>query len=280
MIENHLHAPHSIVEPGVTGLVFDIKRYALHDGPGIRTTVFFKGCALRCWWCHNPESQLPHPERSTKQLHLGETCLTEDVSIGREMSATEVLAEIERDRVFYDESGGGATFSGGEPLIQPEFLKQLLLETERQGIHRTLDTCGYAPQSTLADAAPLVDLFLYDLKLIDEQAHRQYTGVSNRLILDNLEYLLRAKAEIVIRLPLIPGITDTVENLESLRSFLDDRPALTRLDILPYHQTARTKYERLGRENRARTISPPSARALAQVQKFFESNDRTVRIGG
>ena len=279
MIENHLHAPR-IAEPGVTGLIFDIKRYALHDGPGIRTTVFFKGCALRCWWCHNPESQLPHPERSKKQLHLGEVCLTEDVSIGREMSATEVLAEIERDRVFYDESGGGATFSGGEPLIQPEFLKQLLVKTERQGIHRTLDTCGYAPQSTFADAVPHVDLFLYDLKLIDEQAHKQYTGVSNRLILDNLEYLLREKAEIVIRLPLIPGITDTVENLESLRSFLDDRPALTRLDILPYHPTARTKYERLGRENRARTISPPSARALAQIQKFFESNDRTVRIGG
>ncbi len=280
MMQNPLQAPPRIAEPGVTGLVFDIKRYALHDGPGIRTTVFLKGCALRCWWCHNPESQLPHQELSTKQLHLGEFCLTEDVSIGREMSASDVLAEVERDRVFYDESGGGVTFSGGEPLIQPEFLKQLLIETERRGIHRALDTCGFAPQSTLADVAEHVDLFLYDLKLMDEQAHKQYTGVSNQLILDNLEYLLRSGANIVIRFPLIPGITDSAQNLESLRSFLDERPALSRLDILPYHQTARTKYDRLNRENRARDISPPPAGAMKQVKNFFERNDRIVRIGG
>ena len=280
MNETQVHAPSGISQPAITGLVFDIKRYALHDGPGIRTTVFLKGCALRCWWCHNPESQIPQPEHSTKQLHLGDTCLTEDISIGREMTAPEVISEIERDTVFYDESGGGVTFSGGEPLIQPEFLNELLVETERLCIHRTLDTCGHAPQSTLAGLARHVDLFLYDLKLIDDHAHREYTGVSNRLILDNLEYLRQSKARIIIRFPLIPTITDSEKNLSALRSYLDARPDLGQLDILPYHQTARTKYERLGRENRAGTVAPPSAGDLERVKQYFERNDRIVRIGG
>jgi len=280
MNETQPHAPANITQPAKTGLVFDIKRYALHDGPGIRTTVFLKGCALRCWWCHNPESQIPHPERSTRELRLGDACLSEDISIGREMTASEVISEIERDTVFYDESGGGVTFSGGEPLIQPEFLGELLIGTKRLGIHRTLDTCGHAPRSTLAGLARDVDLFLYDLKLIDDHAHREYTGVSNRLVLDNLEYLRQSKARIIIRFPLIPTITDSEQNLSALRSYLDARPDLGQLDILPYHETARTKYERLGRENRADSVAPPSTRDLDRVKQYFERGDRIVRIGG
>ena len=280
MIESRIQPPYSTAKSGTAGLVFDIKRYALHDGPGIRTTVFLKGCALRCWWCHNPESQLPNAQIQKKQLPLENTCLTEEVTLGREMSANEIFAEIERDRVFYDESGGGVTFSGGEPLLQADFLKDLLIESGRRGIHRALDTCGYAPEAVVAAVAPHSDLFLFDLKLMDEDAHKRYTGVSNRLILANLDSLLQLDAQIVIRFPLIPGITDTQGNLQSLRSFMNDRPALSRIDILPYHRSAKSKYERLGREDHLRGVPTPSDQDLMEMRDFFQNSSRIVRIGG
>lgn len=267
-------------EAPVTGLVFDIKRYALHDGPGIRTTVFLKGCALRCWWCHNPESQLSRPEQQEKELRLDTACLTEVVTLGKNMSAAEVMTEVIRDKVFYEESGGGVTFSGGEPLLQSDFLTDLLLESGRQGIHRVLDTCGYAPRAGLSQVVSNVEVFLYDLKIMNDRDHRQYTGVSNSLVLSNLEYLLKEQADIIIRFPLIPGLTDTDKNLESLRAYLDERPALSRMDILPYHEIARSKYERLGRSYPARAVAPPSEEAVKRVQTFFENGQRIVRVGG
>ena len=280
MIETQLKASPGATGARVTGLVFDIKRYALHDGPGIRTTVFLKGCALRCWWCHNPESQLPRPERQEKELRLDTACLTEVVTLGKNMTAADVMTEVLPDKVFYEESGGGVTFSGGEPLLQSDFLTDLLLESGRKGIHRVLDTCGYAPRASLSQVVSHVELFLYDLKIMNDHDHRQYTGVSNNLVLSNLEYLLEEHAHIIIRFPLIPGLTDTDRNLESLRTYLDERPALSRIDILPYHQIAKSKYERLGRSYPARAVAPPSNEAVKRVQKFFENGHRIVRVGG
>lgn len=168
----------------VKGTIFDIKKFALHDGPGIRTTIFLKGCPMRCPWCHNPESQNPEPEAMTAtNLPGGNRPVVQEI-VGRQVTVREVMWEIRKDLLFYDESGGGVTFSGGEPLMQPKFLTALLTASKRSGIRTALDTTGYAPWIELENILPLVDLFLYDLKFIDDSLHQKYTGVSNRLVFE------------------------------------------------------------------------------------------------
>lgn len=292
------------METPPTGTIFDIRKYSVHDGPGIRTTVFLKGCPLRCWWCHNPESQLPQRElifRETRciacrsclercpqsAIHWDTTapvtdsercdlcgeCLeacptgARDIA-GKEMTPAEVMAAVRRDIVFYDESGGGVTFSGGEPMRQPVFLEQLLRACKAEEIHTALDTCGYTPWDALERVQPFVDLFLYDLKLMDDELHRKYTGVSNRVILANLQKLVSAGSRVIVRIPLIPGITDTQENISQIGAFLQSTGGITRVDILPYHNTAVQKYHRLSRDyqlNDARTQSEEQMQCIAQT---------------
>jgi len=237
-----------------TGLVFNIQRFSIHDGPGIRSTVFLKGCPLRCWWCHNPEGQSPQPELSLIQArcvrcgrcqevcpqqaaHAAggnghpraayskctlcgacvEACPTEARQmIGRRMRVEQLVAEVLKDRIFFDESGGGVTFSGGEPLMQPEFLAQVLRACRAEQVHTALDTCGYAERDQLLELAGMCDLVLYDLKCLDDRRHQQQTGVSNQGILDNLEALAEQHANIWIRVPLIPGLNDQPEELEAM----------------------------------------------------------------
>jgi pyruvate formate lyase activating enzyme len=224
-----------------SGLIFDIKKYSIHDGPGIRTTLFLKGCPLACAWCHNPESQSSKPEmifREQRCIRCGvcltacprraitwngdgpltdwaacqpcDACVTACYAearerIGREMTVAQALAEIERDRAFYDESGGGVTFSGGEPLMQSDFLAALLHACKAQDLHTAVDTCGFAAWETLDKVRGEVDLFLYDLKLMDDARHRAFTGVSNAPILANLQALSRLGHNLLIRIPLVPG---------------------------------------------------------------------------
>jgi pyruvate formate lyase activating enzyme len=226
----------------VTGTVFDIKRYAVHDGPGIRTTVFFKGCPLQCWWCHNPEGIDPAPQRI---LESGIGKIQRKRILGEEMTVNRVLREIEKETIFYDESGGGVTFSGGEPLMQPRFLAALARGCRELGIHTALDTCGHAPTALFDEIRADVDVFLYDLKLIDSGLHRKYTGVDNELILENLNRLDEWGEEVIIRFPVIPGITDTPENLRQMGAHLKTLRNRPRIDLLPYHRMARGKYERL-----------------------------------
>jgi pyruvate formate lyase activating enzyme len=299
-----------------TGIIFDIKKFSIHDGPGIRTTVFFKGCPLNCSWCHNPESQGAEPElmvRETRCIRCGtcvvvcthgalswngdrvirdphkctlcgacvETCFAEAREmVGRLMAVEEVLAEIERDVPFYDQSGGGVTFSGGEPLNQPRFLGSLLAACHEREIHTALDTCGYARWELLDHLRRDVDLFLYDLKLMDDAGHRQFTGVPNGLILENLRRLAAHGHRIIVRVPLIPGVNDQAENLHRLGSFVAGLPGVTRVDLLPYHHTASVKYGRLNRDYDLAALCPPSKEDVARAQRVLEEYGLEVKTGG
>jgi pyruvate formate lyase activating enzyme len=289
-----------------TGLIFDIKKYSIHDGPGIRTTVFFKGCPLSCWWCHNPESQARAVEmmvRDKRCIGCGacvETCPQQAITlnghgapvtnwekcdacgdcaavcyaearqqVGRQMSVAEVLADIERDRAFYDESGGGVTFSGGEPLLQPDFLLALLRACRERDIHTALDTCGHARWPALDRVRPYVNLFLYDLKLMDEAKHRQVTGVSNRLILDNLQRLSQAGHAITVRIPVIPGVNDDDDSLRQIAAFLAGLPHLQGVELLPYHRIALDKYVRLNKAYLLDDTQPPPVERMAEIGQMM-----------
>ena len=172
------------------GLIFDIKRFAVHDGPGIRTSVFLKGCPCSCRWCHNPESIKPYPQKISKTISLDGKTFKKEEFIGSSMCVFDVMSEIRKDKIFYDESGGGVTFSGGEPLMQSEFLLELLKECKNENIHTTVDTSGFVNEGKLLEIIDYVDLFLYDLKLINNELHKKYTGVSNKMILQNIQILV------------------------------------------------------------------------------------------
>jgi len=295
-----------------SGIVFDIKKFSLHDGPGIRTTVFFKGCGLRCWWCHNPESQRRQPElllRPERCIRCGAcinecpegaihefvthrehckccgacvtVCMAEAREIvGREMTVEQVMADILTDVVFYDESGGGVTFSGGEPLLQDEFLLDLLRACKAHDLHTAVDTCGFASPEILERVRPYVDLFLYDLKLMDEQRHREVTGVSNALILENLERLAANHHPVVLRVPIIPQINDDEKNLRQLGAFVRTLPAVVRGDLLAYHKLGIEKHERLNSQNPMPETTPPATDEMAAIKSLLESFGLKVTLGG
>jgi pyruvate formate lyase activating enzyme len=299
-----------------SGIIFDIKKFSLHDGPGIRTTIFFKGCGLRCWWCHNPESQHRKPElllRSELCIQCGAcaaecpqgaiqwdgaqfvtdrescdrcgTCVTTCTAdareiVGREMTVEQVIAEVLTDTVFYDESGGGVTFSGGEPLLQDEFLLDLLRVCKDHDLHTAVDTCGFANPETLDRVRPYVDLFLYDLKVMDDARHREVTGASNRLILDNLRRLAEYDHPVVLRVPIIPQINDDEENLRQMGALVNSLPNTTQVDILAYHKLGMDKHERLNRPNPMPETAPPSADEMAGIKGLLESFGLNVTIGG
>lgn len=262
------------------GLVFDIRHFSVHDGPGIRTTVFLKGCPLRCMWCHNPESQSLLPENMRRSRKVGEKSFDFDEMVGREMTPYEVIAELQKDIPIYDESGGGVTFSGGEPMLQFDFLYRVLEECRRMDIRTAIDTCGHAPLEHFRAVEPLANLFLYDLKLIDPAQHKHFTRVDNTLILQNLEALLSRKAKIHIRIPLIPDITDTDENLMGIKNFLQSHSGVERIDLLPYHDIARSKYVRLGRDNPLMPAGEYDSQKLSQIQDLFIDLNIPVTVGG
>lgn len=298
------------------GIIFDLKKFAIHDGPGIRTTVFFKGCPLSCWWCHNPEGQsfeqeLMFEERKCRgcgaclqacaqgAISMADGSLSIDKEsctlcgacveachpealrlIGREVTAEEVMEEIERDRIFYDSSGGGATFSGGEPLSQPEFLHSLLRACKAREIHTTVDTSGYAPWEVLREIAADADLFLYDLKLMDDGEHRKFTGVSNELILENLRLLSEAGGAIIVRVPIVPEVNDDEAAISRIGQFLASLPTSPIVDILPYHRVGTEKYRRLSRLYRLRRSKPLADGELAAIARTLRELRLCVTIGG
>lgn len=305
------------------GTIFDIRKFSINDGPGIRTTVFLKGCPLRCAWCHNPESQsfapeflfwqsrcqqcgecLPHcPHGAILALTGvdGETryrtrrslclhCRTFDCIepcasqarelVGRSASVEEVLAVIERDRHFYEESGGGVTISGGEPLAQPAFTTALLRACRERDLHTALDTCGYAQWSAFEQVIPHTSLFLFDLKHLDDATHRRWTGVSNARILRNLRRLAGLPTQIHLRLPLAPGVNDSAEHLSAVARLAAGYPAIQRIDLLPYHASAAGKYARLDRPYAMPETATPTPAAMQQHAAIFHAHGLTVQVGG
>jgi pyruvate formate lyase activating enzyme len=264
---------------GEKGTIFDIKKYAIHDGPGIRTTVFLKGCPLDCWWCHNPESRAVEIETLTV-ARGGNGKGRRQETVGRVATVAEVLAEIEKDTIFYDQSGGGATLSGGEPMMQPAFTAALLRACREHGITTILDTSGYGPAEDFGKIDGLVDLYLYDLKLMDDQTHVRYTGVSNSTILDNLIMLSDAGKEIIIRIPLVPGITDTRGNIASIIEFLAPLEGIRRISLLPYNRMAEDKCRRFSLANRLGHVEPQTPDTLDKLRAHFESCGYEVSIGG
>ncbi len=286
-----------------TGIVFDIRRYSIHDGPGIRTTVFLKGCVLSCLWCHNPESQASGPELILRdnrcircracvdacpngaiawtdegprtdraKCHGTGRCATACVAearavAGRTMTVEQVMDVVERDRPFYEESGGGLTLSGGEPLVQPYFSAALLKAAKARGIHTVLDTCGQGSWKSLDRLRHDVDLFYYDLKVMDEERHHLCTGVSNRRILANLRALAARGHRIVLRVPVVPGINDDEENLRALRAFAAGLPHVEGVDLLPYHRIGADKYVRMGRTYPLPDTAPPTRQRMAEVAR-------------
>ncbi|WP_224962213.1 glycyl-radical enzyme activating protein [Geomonas subterranea] len=292
-----------------SGIVFNVQRYSLHDGPGIRTTVFLKGCPARCWWCHNPESQTSSPQTAWSQsrciscdacllaCHEGlqpreacracgdcaEACPTGARELlGSEMTAEQVLHNILKDRMFFEDSGGGATFSGGEPLCQPAFLKTLLSACRAQGIHTAVDTAALCPTETLLDLAPLVDLFLFDLKCASDTLHHQGTGVGNGLILDNLEQLGRVHRNIWIRIPVVPGFNDTTEEMDALAGLAARAAGVRQVWLLPYHGSWAAKPARLGASPPAETLAArtPSPQTMQDFARLFTARGLDTQIGG
>jgi glycyl-radical enzyme activating protein len=267
------------------GIVFNIQRFSIHDGPGIRTTVFLKGCPLSCVWCHNPESISPYSEISFNiQLctycgrcaavcpngahvvdssgHLfnrtecnrcgkcADVCHAEAITvIGERMSAHEVIAEVERDIPFYETSGGGMTLSGGEPLLQMEFSRELLMLAKEHGIHTCLDTSGYVQSCLLESIKEHVDLFLFDFKGADPSRHRKHTGVDPALILKNLDLLVKSGNQVILRCPIIPGYTDNEDHFREIAELEMSYPELVEINILGYHELGEGKYDRLGKRS-------------------------------
>lgn len=298
------------------GLIFDIKKYAIHDGPGIRTVVFFKGCPLRCLWCHNPEGQNCQAELVFRQSRcigcdecsrscrreaispVGKSisldrekcvacgvcslaCPSEALSLaGKRMSADEIIKEIEKDAAFYEESKGGVTFSGGEPLFQPVFLSALLDECRERSIHTVVDTCGFAQYGVIDGIRDKVDLFLYDLKIMDDKEHREFTGASNQRVLGNLRKLAEEGSSIVISFPIIPGINDDDENVTRTAEFVSSMPNISQVNLLPYHKAGIEKYKNLGKSYTLGRIEPPSSRKVESVKEKMEAYGLRVGVGG
>jgi pyruvate formate lyase activating enzyme len=263
------------------GIIFDIKRFAVHDGPGIRVTVFLKGCPLWCWWCHNPESISPEMVCVPKYSKLNGKTFVGQETIGREISVDELMVEIRKERVFMEESAGGATFSGGEPLLQHRFLLEMLKACKVEGIHTVVDTSAYSSWETLAKIVPYTDLFLIDLKLMNNKKHLQYTGVPNTVILENIQKLVQGGSNIRIRIPVIPGITDAEENITQSISFLNGLNGnINGVDLLPYHSIASHKYKRLGLDNRMENTPKLNKEDLTGLKQRFEAAGFRVKIGG
>ena len=293
-------------------VIFDIQRYSVHDGPGIRTVVFFKGCPLQCRWCQNPEALRRSPElgffpdrcidsrscegacpegailagvkridrdRCTVCGECVETCYAEALEmIGVEIEEDDLIQEVLRDRSFYEDSGGGVTLSGGEPLLQVDFVEGFCSRCRDEGLSVVIETCGAVPFDSFRRVLPVVDLFLYDVKAIEPSSHATWTGSDNELILSNLEKLARSGVPVIPRIPIIPGHTAVASNLKRIAAHLRGR--FPEVHVLPYHSWGESKRDRIDSPQPALALSPPSGEDMETVRRIFEDEGLSVRVGG
>jgi pyruvate formate lyase activating enzyme len=310
-----LSATGNAAKTDITGCVFNIERFAIRDGPGIRTTVFLKGCPLRCLWCGNPESIMPHPQLFYME-HLCTRCYrcidacpnkantvnaegaieidrslckacgscveacpnkARDIA-GKTMTVEEVLEEVKKDALFYQNSGGGITASGGEPTQQPEFLRELFRRSRQSAIHTCLDTCGLVKPEILRGVLEHTDLVLLDIKHMDPESHKALTGVDNSLILDNARLIAGLGKPMIVRVPLIPGHNDSEQNLKALADFMAEL-GVKRIDLLPYHSLGKDKYTRLGLEYRLSELEPFEPDDVRAIKASLESLGLEVGVG-
>ena len=298
------------------GVVFNIQRYSIQDGPGIRTVVFLKGCTLRCWWCSNPESQRAEPEvghsdslcnrcrlcvsscktgaikvynrgiHINRKLCIGcgtcaEVCPLQAIKVyGQEMTVEEVLQKVEKDRGYYQNSSGGVTASGGEPLFQPDFVADLFKSCQDKGIHTAIDTCGCVDASALEEVLPYTRLVLYDIKHTNPEVHKKVTGRTNAQIIRNFEFIARKGVPLTVRIPLIPGINDSGEEIKSIARIITEYVSEPKVDLMPYHRYGVGKYQMLDRRYKLNKLVPQGEDELERIKRVFKSSGVEPRIVG
>ncbi|WP_312835587.1 trans-4-hydroxy-L-proline dehydratase activase [Sedimentibacter saalensis] len=297
-----------------TANIFNIQKFSVHDGPGIRTTVFFKGCPLKCLWCHNPESQNINTQIlydrdkcvlcgtcekicHKKAIKIENNKLTTDESCdccgqcviyciqgarqiaGKVYTVDDVMKEVLKDRVFYEKSSGGVTLSGGEPLIHIDFVEELLKKLKDNNIHTAVDTCGAVSFENLKRAAKYTDVFLYDIKLMDDEKHVEFIGMSNKLILENIRKLSEIHNNINLRMPIIEGVNGDEEHIIKTIEFIEGLN-ISKVNLLPYHDIAKHKYKKLGKVYEDDRMSKPSDEKMQKFKEMFENKGYKAKIGG
>jgi len=307
-------------ENEIVGMIFNLQKYSLEDGPGIRTTVFMKGCPLCCLWCFNPESQNKESElfyfdekciecdacvkvcpegaiKKIKSKSKGKYKINRDICtkcgkcvevcpsqalqlIGKLVTVNELFNEIEKDKIFYNNSNGGVTISGGEPLAQPIFVEKILKKCQIEGIHTAIETCGFAKKDVLERILKYTDLVLIDIKHINSKIHKKLTGVSNELILNNIKILDKSKVPFILRVPIIPGYNDSKEEIQAMADFIKNLQFLKKICLLPYRQLGETKYKRLGRNYELKGLKTPSFNHLKNIKSMLSMKGLRVQIGG
>lgn len=266
----------------IKGLIFSVKKFSIHDGPGIRVTFFLKGCPLHCNWCHNPEGISPIPETVIQSDRIGEREFKREKTAGKYYSAGDIVEILEKERVFLNQSKGGVTFSGGEPLLQPDFLLEALKACKARGYHTAVDTSGYTSKENLRSVIQYTDLFLLDIKHLDDSRHIESTGVSNSLILDNYKLLIDSGKDIMVRIPVIPGFNDDHQHMERLKEFINGSKTATikKINLLPFHKTGSAKYKKFNMPYLMDGIEPPSAEQMNNLKLFFSDTGIKVKTGG
>ncbi len=254
------------------GRIFDVQKFSVHDGPGVRTIIFLKGCFLRCRWCCNPESQRYEIEKMTMN--------GKEKIVGRDVTVAEVMEIIEQDRIYYRRSGGGVTLSGGECLVQSDFAAAILRACHDRGINTAIESTGFASFDKIEKLLPHLDLYLMDIKHTDSQKHKEYTTQPNELILENARKIAKSGVELIIRVPVIPGFNCSKEEIASIANFTKSLETVRELHLLPYHRLGEPKYEGLGREYAMKDVGSIPAEHMERLKKTVEDTGLKCQIGG